>query len=112
MSPTLLAPEPTATRNSTPTTTRPTAAPITPESIAAARRLAAEVAIKVKQDLRMGREHQEGRINWITAIVMGLFHIGAIAALFCFSWIHLAVFAITYFFAINVGIGIAYHPLP
>src|ERR1039458_6589972 len=111
MSPTLLAPEPTATRASTQTTTRPIAAPITPESIEAARRLAAEVAIKVKQDLRMGREHQEGRINWITAIVMGLFHVGAVAALFCFSWTHLAVACFTYFFAINVGIGMAYHRL-
>ena len=58
----------------------------------------------------MGREHQEGRINWITAIVMGLFHVGAIAALFCFSWKNLAAFAIMYFFAINVGIGMCLPP--
>jgi fatty-acid desaturase len=84
---------------------------ITPDQIEAARKLAAEVALKVKQDLRMGREHQEDRINWITAIFMGLFHVGAIAALFCFSWTNLAVALITYFFAINVGIGMAYHRL-
>ena len=59
----------------------------------------------------MGREYQEGRINWITAIAMGLFHVGAIAALFFFSWTNLAVAAIMYFFAINVGIGMAYHRL-
>src|SRR5580698_8363807 len=70
-----------------------------------------EIRQKVKQDLRMGREHQEGRINWITTIAMGLFHIGAIAALFFFSWTNLAVFCIMYFFAINVGIGMAYHRL-
>ena len=86
-------------------------APITPEAIEAARRLAAEVAQKVKQDLRMGRAHDNGRINWITAIVMGLFHVGAIAALFCFSWTHLAVFCVMYFLAINVGIGMCYHRL-
>ena len=71
----------------------------------------AEVTQKIKQDLRMGREHQEGRINWVTTIFMGLFHVGAIAALFFFSWKNLAAFVITYFFAINVGIGMAYHRL-
>ena len=70
-----------------------------------------EIRQKVKQDLRMGREHQEGRINWITTIAMGLFHVGAIAALFFFSWTNLATFCIMYFFAINVGIGVAYHRL-
>jgi len=73
--------------------------------------IAVKVAMKVKQDLRMGREHQQGRINWITTIVMAIFHVGAIAALFCFSWKNLAAFMITYFFAINVGIGVAYHRL-
>ena len=90
---------------------RTTTKVITPAEIEAARKLAAEVAQKVKQDLRMGREHQEGRVNWITAIVMGLFHVGAIAALFCFSWKNVGVALITYFFAINVGIGMAYHRL-
>ena len=59
----------------------------------------------------MGRTYQEGRINWITSIFMGAFHVGAIAALFFFSWKNLAVAAIMYFFAINVGIGMAYHRL-
>ena len=70
-----------------------------------------EVTQKIKQDLRMGREYQQGRINWITTIAMGLFHVGAIAALFFFSWKNLAAFVIMYFFAINVGIGMAYHRL-
>jgi fatty-acid desaturase len=72
---------------------------------------AARTARKVREDLRMGREHQEGRINWITAIAMTIFHIGAIAAFFFFSWTNLAVAAVMYFFAINVGIGMAYHRL-
>src|SRR6202012_467997 len=71
----------------------------------------AEVTQKVKQDLRMGREHQQGRINWITTIAMGIFHVGAIASLFFFSWKNLAVFFVMYFFAINIGIGVAYHRL-
>src|SRR5450755_35311 len=100
MTPTLLTPEATSTDTITPT--RAVSTPITPASIEAARRLAAEVAAKVKQDLRMGREHQDGRVNWITAIVMGLFHVGAIAALFFWSWAHVLVFFVMYFFAINV----------
>src|SRR5260370_31989611 len=69
----------------------------------------AEVTQKIKQDLRMGREHQQGRINWITTIFMGLFHVGAIASLFFFfSCTNLAVFVIMYFFAINVAIGMPY----
>jgi stearoyl-CoA desaturase (delta-9 desaturase) len=75
------------------------------------RQSAEQIRQQVKQDLRMGREYQEGRINWITTIVMGLFHVGAIAALFCFSWANLGAFLITYFFAINIGIGVAYHRL-
>jgi len=111
MSPTLLAPEETTTEIRTLSTSRVVPTPITAQSIEAARRLAVEVAQKVKQDLRMGREHQQGRINWITAVVMALFHVGAVAALFCFSWKNLAAFAVMYFFAINVGIGMGYHRL-
>ena len=66
---------------------------------------------KIKQDLRMGREHQQGRINWITSIFMGLFHVGAIAALFFFSWKNLLAGVIMYSLAINVGIGMTYHRL-
>ena len=68
---------------------------------------------KIKQDLRMGREHQQGRVNWITTIFMGLFHVGAVIALLpmFWSWKNLAAFAIMYFLAINVGIGMTYHRL-
>jgi len=68
-------------------------------------------AKRVREDLRMGRAYQEGRVNWITAIAMGIFHVGAIAAFFFFSWTNVAVAAVMYFFAINVGIGMAYHRL-
>jgi hypothetical protein len=78
-------------------------------SAADARRL--DIALQIKQDLRMGRTYQQGRLNWITATFMTLFHVGAIAALFCFSWKNLAAFCVMYFFAINVGIGMCYHRL-
>src|SRR5277367_1070556 len=98
----------------TPITTAPPQTEIQTETASQKPRVVpavAEVTQKIKQDLRMGREHQEGRINWITTIFMGLFHVGAIAALFFFSWTNLAVALIMYFFAINVGIGMAYHRL-
>ncbi len=66
---------------------------------------------KVREDLRMGREHQESEINWITSVFMGLFHVGAFAALFFFSWKNLLAFVVMYFLAINVGIGMGYHRL-
>jgi stearoyl-CoA desaturase (delta-9 desaturase) len=86
-------------------------AAISDMSMAKPRPSAEQIRAQVRQDLRMGREYQEGRINWITTVVMGLFHVGAIAALFCFSWANLAAFFVMYFFAINVGIGVAYHRL-
>ncbi len=87
-------------------TTKPTAKLHSVPAVAA-------VTQKIKQDLRMGREHQQGRINWITSIAMGLFHVGAFAALLpmFYSWKNLAAFFVMYFFAINVGIGVAYHRL-
>ncbi|HWW98567.1 MAG TPA: acyl-CoA desaturase, partial [Edaphobacter sp.] len=95
----------------TPVTTIEEAPVKTAPKLAAVVPAVAEVTQKIKQDLRMGREHQQGRINWLTTIFMGLFHVGAIASLFFFSWTNLAVFVIMYFFAINVGIGMAYHRL-
>ena len=82
-----------------------------PQPSVAAHPAAAETVRKIKQDLRMGREHQQGRVNWITTIAMGLFHVGAIAAFFFFSWKNLLAGVIMYFLAINVGIGMAYHRL-
>ena len=65
-----------------------------------------------KQDLPMlGRAAQGGKLSWITSIFMVLFHIGAIAALFFFSWKPVLVAAVLYVFAINMGIGMGYHRL-
>jgi len=60
----------------------------------------------------MGRAAAAGAgINWLTMTVMALFHLGAVAALFFFSWQRLAVMVVMYFVAINVGIGMCYHRL-
>jgi len=50
-------------------------------------------------------------INWLTLIVVAAFHVGAVAALFFFTWQRLVVMLALYVLAINVGIGMCYHRL-
>ena len=64
-----------------------------------------------RDELRMGRDVNGHGINWITAIFIVIFHVGAVAALFCFSWQRLAVAAVLWLLAINFGIGVCYHRL-
>jgi stearoyl-CoA desaturase (delta-9 desaturase) len=59
----------------------------------------------------MGRADSETGLIWTTTAFMALFHLGAIAALFFFSWTNLIVAAVLYIFAINLGIGMGYHRL-
>jgi stearoyl-CoA desaturase (delta-9 desaturase) len=51
------------------------------------------------------------KINWLTTLVLAVFHIGAIAALFFFDWTSFAVAAFLYWLAIGCGIGMGYHRL-
>jgi fatty-acid desaturase len=63
-------------------------------------------------EIRMGRAATAGEgINWLTFVVVVAFHLGAVAAFLFFSWQRLAVMAIMYVLAINVGIGMCYHRL-
>jgi stearoyl-CoA desaturase (delta-9 desaturase) len=50
-------------------------------------------------------------INWLTLIVLVVFHAGALAAFFFFSWQRLLVLLVLHVLAINVGIGMCYHRL-
>jgi fatty-acid desaturase len=69
-------------------------------------------AVPARELVHMGRAAtvSEG-INWLTLTVIILFHAGALAAFFFFSWQRLAVAAVLYILAINVGIGMCYHRL-
>ena len=61
---------------------------------------------------QMGRARAQGRFtSRTTTIFFAAFHVGAIVALFYFTWSALAVAVITYILAINVGIGMGYHRL-
>lgn len=59
---------------------------------------------------RLGRKSQKG-LNWYTTIFMVVFHAGAIAALFMFSWKALACALVLWVLSMNVGIGMSYHRL-
>jgi fatty-acid desaturase len=50
-------------------------------------------------------------VNWITTIFMVLFHIGAVAALFFFTWKGLGVAIVLAWVSGSLGIGIGYHRL-
>ena len=52
-----------------------------------------------------------GEINWVTSIFMVIFHVGAIAALFFFSWKAFFVAIVLWWVATSLGIGMCYHRL-
>ena len=49
--------------------------------------------------------------NWVFGIAIGLFHLGAVAALFDVHWSSLIVFAVLWILGQNVGIAMSYHRL-
>src|SRR5277367_1863308 len=51
----------------------------------------------------------DNEINWVTATFMGLFHVGAIAALFFFTW--KALFVSIFLWWVSGSLGIGYHRL-
>src|ERR1700730_7119609 len=51
------------------------------------------------------------KINWTNSIAFGLFHLGAVAALFMFSWPALAVALFLFWACTGLGISMGYHRL-
>lgn len=54
---------------------------------------------------------QTKSINWSTGVFMALFHIGAAASLFMFSWKALAVAILLWWIAGSLGVGMGWHRL-
>ena len=52
---------------------------------------------------------QQTRFNWSIALFMLIFHLGAVAALFMFSWSALAVAVSLWWVAGSLGIDLSYH---
>ncbi len=50
-------------------------------------------------------------LNWTTTFFMLMFHVGAVAALFMFSWKNLAIAVFLWWLTGSMGIGMAYHRL-
>jgi fatty-acid desaturase len=83
--------------------------------VEAAAALPAKADIRVvaaRDEVRMGKAAslQDG-FNWLTTAIIAVFHVGAVAAFFFFSWQRLGVMLAIYIVAINVGIGMCYHRL-
>lgn len=55
--------------------------------------------------------HHRKPVNWPMTLFMLLFHVGAVAALFNFSWPALGVAVLMWWIAGSLGIGIGYHRL-
>ena len=69
-------------------------------------------AVPAKREIRMGRAAAMGAgMSWPMILIIGIFHVGALAALFFFSWQRLLVAVVLYVLAINVGVGMCYHRL-
>jgi len=50
-------------------------------------------------------------INWISVVAFSVFHIGAIAAMFFFTWPAFFTFLALYWISLSFGIGMGYHRL-
>ncbi|MEQ1947094.1 MAG: fatty acid desaturase [Bryobacteraceae bacterium] len=55
--------------------------------------------------------HNGRKLNWPTALILVLFHIGAVAALFMFSWKAFWVSVALHWVAVGFGISLGYHRL-
>jgi len=49
--------------------------------------------------------------NWFTCFILAVLHVGAFAALFCFSWRAFILTAILYWITVGFGISLGYHRL-
>jgi sn-1 stearoyl-lipid 9-desaturase len=60
----------------------------------------------------LGRSHAgDDKINWVTASFMGFFHLGAVAALFFFTWPAFFLACFLWWVSGSLGIGMSYHRL-
>jgi stearoyl-CoA desaturase (delta-9 desaturase) len=65
----------------------------------------------LEDDSQLLTQRRKKSMNLLFGFWIAIFHIGAIAALFYFSWQALAATAVLWVLAQNVGIGMSYHRL-
>ncbi len=77
---------------------------------------AAPVSARITIDTLRADSHaltqsRSKHFNWLLGIWLAVFHLGAIAALFFFSWSALAATVVLWVLGQNVGIAMCYHRL-
>lgn len=65
----------------------------------------------VNLDVLKKEQRKDDQINWVTAFFMAVFHLGAIVALFFFSWKLLLLLIVLNWVSGSLGIGMGYHRL-
>src|ERR1700728_4811832 len=74
--------------------------------------IAAEIAAEtVRADSESLAQTRSAKLNMIFAVTLTIFHLGAVAALFFFSWSALIFSLVLWVLAQNVGIAMSYHRL-
>src|SRR5579875_3086521 len=68
-------------------------------------------ASTVRADSDALYQTRSSKLNVLFAVTLAIFHIGAVAALFFFSWSALAFAAVLWVLGQNVGIAMSYHRL-
>src|ERR1051326_8869100 len=71
--------------------------------------MSATVPLQIDQKGESGSN--EKRLNWEIALVLTSFHVGAVTALFFFTWHALFVAILLYWVTGGLGLGIGYHRL-
>jgi sn-1 stearoyl-lipid 9-desaturase len=67
--------------------------------------------MKLESVSLLRKQATEEGINWVTAVFMVLFHLGAVAALFFFTWKALGVALLLWWVSASPGVGMGYHRL-
>ncbi len=65
----------------------------------------------LRLDALTKKQSSEDGVNWVTATFMVLFHVGALAAVFFFTWKALFVAIFLWWISTSLGIGMGYHRL-
>lgn len=60
-------------------------------------------------EISTAAQRQTGKINWVTAIPILIFHVLTVTAVFYFSWINLAVCLVMWWIVGSLGIGLSFH---
>src|SRR5262249_8822508 len=70
-----------------------------------------ESTLPVDIEILAKKQAADDEVNWVTAFFMAVFHIGAVAALFFFTWKAFFVALVLWWISGSLGVGMSYHRL-